>query len=256
MSLAVRDQELEELMDDPACDPQRLRATLQRFGVINRLFSGWGAVYRDRLASHLAQLGRPARVLDLGSGGGDLVLRLARLAAKDGLDVSWTGVDPDPRSHEVAVERPAPPNVRFRNADAATLRAEGETFDAVLSNHVLHHLGEDTATFLSESRELSHGLVLHGDIARGRLPYVLYAIAVTPLAPGTFLRTDGLRSIRRSFTRSELQRVLDRTDPGAWSVARHAPFRLLAAAPGLGAGGGAGGGATGTDDDRTGSPRA
>lgn len=233
MSLAVRDVELEELMDDPACDPRRLRATLRRFGTINRLFSGWGFAYRARLAPHLASLGRPARVLDLGSGGGDLVLRLARLAAEDGLDVAWTGVDPDPRSHEVAIGRDAPANVRFRLADATTLVAEGEAFDAVLSNHVLHHLGDDTASFLSQSRALSHGLVLHGDIARGRMPYVLYAVAVTPFAPGTFLRTDGLRSIRRSYTHDELRRLLDHADPGAWSVTGHAPFRLLAAAPGL-----------------------
>ena len=121
MSLAVRDVELEELMDDPACDPRRLRATLRRFGTINRLFSGWGFAYRVHLAPHIASLGRPARVLDLGSGGGDVVLRLARLAAKEGLDVAWTGVDPDPRSHEVAIGREAPSNVRFRLADAATL---------------------------------------------------------------------------------------------------------------------------------------
>ena len=233
MSLAVRDVELEELMDDPACDPQRLRTTLRRFGTINRLFSGWGSAYRARLAPHLAALGRPARVLDLGSGGGDVVLRLARLAQQDGLDVTWTGVDPDPRSHEVAAGRHAPANVRFRLADAATLVDEGQTFDAVLSNHVLHHLGDDATVFLSQSRALSHGLVLHGDIARGRMPYVLYAVAVTPFAPGTFLRTDGLRSIRRSYTRRELQGFLDREDPGAWTVTGHAPFRLLAVATGL-----------------------
>ena len=102
MTLAVRDLELEELMDDPHCDPARLEATLRRFGTINRLVSGWGAVYRAWLAPHLQSLGRPARVLDLGSGGGDLLLRLAGLAARDDLEVEWTGVDPDPRSHAVA----------------------------------------------------------------------------------------------------------------------------------------------------------
>ncbi|MHC2998389.1 methyltransferase domain-containing protein [Microbacterium sp. HJ5] len=228
MSLAVRDLELEELMDDPACDPRRLRATLRRFGTINRLFSGWGTTYRAELAPYLAALDRPARVLDLGSGGGDLVLRLAALAARDGFDVHWTGVDPDPRSHEVAVARSSPPNAEFRMTDAATLVAAGETYDVVISNHVVHHLGAEAPTFFAQSRELSHGLVLHSDIARGRRPYVLYSVAVTPFAPGSFLRTDGLRSIRRSFTQHELQRLLDDEAPGAWSVGRHAPFRLLA----------------------------
>ncbi|WP_127473494.1 methyltransferase domain-containing protein [Microbacterium sulfonylureivorans] len=234
MSLAVRDVELEELMDDPACDPARLRATLRRFGTINRLVSGWGTVYRTRLAPHLRALGRPARVLDLGSGGGDVVMRLAGLAAADGLDVHWTGIDPDERAHAVALERGAPQNVDFRCADAAALVSAGETFDAVLSNHVLHHLGSHAATFLAETRDLSHGIVLHGDIARSRRAFGLYAVGITPFAPGTFLRTDGLRSIRRSFTPAELRGMLDSADPGAWAVETPVPFRLLAVGPGRG----------------------
>lgn len=234
MSLAVRDAGLVELMDDPDCDPERLAATLRRFGLINRLFAGWGTVYRRRLAPHLAALGRPARVLDIGSGGGDLVLRLARRAARDGFAVEWTGIDPDARSHAVAALRERPANVSFRVADTGDLVGEGVTFDAVLSNHVLHHVGQDTAVFADASRALSHGIVLHDDIDRHRLAYGLYAVGVTPFAPGTFLRTDGLRSIRRSFTHAELQGELDRAAPRTWTVETHAPFRLLAMSRGRG----------------------
>lgn len=228
MSLAARDPELEELMDDPDCDPERLAATLRRFGAVNRFVSGWGTAYRRYLRPHLRSLGRPARVLDLGAGGGDLVVRLAGLAARDGLDVQWTGADPDPRALAVAASRAAPANVVFREADAVGLADGGEVFDAVVSNHVLHHLGHDAGGFAEASRALSSGIVLHGDIARSRTAYGLYAVGITPLAPGTFLRTDGLRSIRRSFTRSELQSELDRAAPGSWTVHAPVPFRLLA----------------------------
>ena len=234
MTLAVRDDALVELMDDPACDPDRLRATLRRFGTVNRLVSDWGGVYRRRLRPFLAGLGRPARVLDLGSGGGDLVMRLAGLAARDGLAVQWTGADPDERAHAVATGRDAAPNVSFRCADAANLLAEGARFDVVVSNHVLHHLGTGLASFAAESRALSRGIVVHGDIARSRRAYTLYAIGITPLAPGTFLRTDGLRSIRRSYTPAELQTALDAADPGAWRVHGGAPFRLRAESVGRG----------------------
>ena len=234
MTLAVRDETLAELMDDPSCDPDRLRATLRRFGTVNRLVSGWGTVYRHTLAPRLAALGRPARVLDVGCGGGDVVLRLAAEARRDGLEVEWTGIDPDPRSYEVAVERGPVDGVTFRCADAATLVGEGLTFDAVLSNHVLHHLGAELPEFAAQSLALSHGLVLHSDIARSRLAYALYAIGITPLAPGTFLRTDGLRSIRRSYTAAELAAVLDDAMPGTWTVQIPVPFRVLAVGRGRG----------------------
>lgn len=227
MNLAVRDHELRELMDDPDCDPALLDATLRRFETINRLVAAWGAVYRKHLGPYLSGLGRPARVLDLGSGGGDLVVRLAALARRDGLDVTWTGADPDPRAHAIARAR-AGDGVSFACADAATLVGAGHRFDAVISNHVLHHLDDGLVPFVTESRRLSSGIVLHGDIARGRLAYGLYAVGITPFAPGTLLRTDGLRSIRRSFTPDELRSALDDGAPGRWSVSTPAPFRLLA----------------------------
>ncbi|MFS0865846.1 methyltransferase domain-containing protein [Microbacterium sp. 179-B 1A2 NHS] len=224
MSLAVRATDLRELMDDPDCDPDRLAATLRRFDLVNRAIGGWGRVWRRHLASALGSLGRPARVLDVGSGGGDVVARLAELAERDGLEVEWLGIDPDPRALAVAQER-ARPGVSFACTDAAGLAATGARFDAVLSNHVLHHLSDaELPGFIAETTALSSGPVLHADIARGRLPYALYGVGITALERGTFLRTDGLRSIRRSYRPDELQRTLG----PRWRVVSPVPFRLLA----------------------------
>lgn len=228
MDLSRRDPHLRELMDDPDCDPQRLHATLHRFRIVNRLVAGWDVVYRRRLRGILGSLNRPARVLDMGSGAGDVVTHLARRAARDQLEVQWTGVDPDPRAHQVALSRQQP-GVNFRCTDAESLLAQGETFDVVISNHVLHHLqAAELAEFTGASQKLATTAVLHSDIARSRLAYTLFAVGVTPLAPGTFLRTDGLRSIRRSYRPAELSQALG---PG-WRVTSPAPFRVVAESPG------------------------
>ena len=234
MSLARRDVRLRELMDDPDCDPVALAATLRRFGAVNRMVSGWGTVWRRHLRPALAGLDRPARVLDIGSGGGDVTARLARLAERDGLSVTWLGIDPDARALAVARER-SRPGLEFRSTDSTTLRRTGDRFDAVLSNHVLHHLGDDElGSFLADSLALARpgGTVLHADIERGRTAYALYSAGILPLQRGTFLRTDGLRSIRRSYRAPELRIAL--AAHGDWHVLRPAPFRLLAVGSGRG----------------------
>lgn len=230
MNLAVRDTALRELMDDPDCDPAMLAETLRRFDLVNRAISGWGRVWRRGIRPRLLRLGRPARVLDVGSGGGDVLARLAAWAERDGLDVQWLGIDPDPRALEVARQRGSA-RVSFAATDAAGLRAAGERFDLVLSNHVLHHLSDaELAGFAADTRALATGAVLHADIERGALAYALYGIGITVLERGTFLRTDGLRSIRRSYRVDELAAALG----APWRVASPAPFRLLAVADGDG----------------------
>lgn len=227
MSLARRDIGLRELMDDPACDPVRLRRTLERFTVVNRLISGWGGVYRDLIRplvrSHVAA-GTTLRILDIGCGGGDVLERILSLTRADGGDVLGVGIDPDARSLAVAEARPDR-LARYRPAHSSDLVREGERFDVVISNHVLHHLGaRELETVLADSAQLASSRVIHADIARSRLAYAAYAIGITPLAPGSFLRTDGLRSIRRSWTAEELADTL----PEGWRVVRPVPFRLLA----------------------------
>ncbi len=230
MDLRRRDTELRELMDDPDCDPAALAQTLRRFDTVNRVVSGWGTVWRRHLRPALARLDRPARVLDIGSGGGDVTSRLARAAERDGLRVEWVGIDPDPRALAVANERTRA-GLEFRSTDSAALRASGERFDAVISNHVLHHLGDaELRSFLDDSLALSDGIVLHADIERGRVAYGLYAAGIVPLQRGTFLRTDGLRSIRRSYRAPELRAEL--ASHGTWHVLRPAPFRVLAVGSG------------------------
>jgi 2-polyprenyl-3-methyl-5-hydroxy-6-metoxy-1,4-benzoquinol methylase len=123
--------------------------------------------------------------------------------------------------------------VTFRTTDSSALRAGGERFDIVLSNHVLHHLTDaELRAFADDSLALSRQVVLHADIERSRTAYALYTLGITPLAPGTFLRTDGLRSIRRSYRGDELAAALP-ADAG-WVIRRPVPFRIVAVGRGRG----------------------
>lgn len=107
-------------------------------------------------------------------------------------------------------------------------RGSGKTvlrFDLVVSNHLLHHLSEEELRgVLEDSRALARRACVHSDIRRGRLAYALFSLATWPLFPRTFIREDGLTSIRRSYLPSELRGRL----PSPWRVETQRPFRVLA----------------------------
>src|SRR5699024_6441227 len=187
------------------CDPRMLARTYASFRLVNAAVAGWRTTYRRHLRPHL-RAGGTTTVLDIGCGGGDVACALARWARRGGADLRVTGIDPDPRAHDWAPRRPPGAGVRFRRALAADPVAAAEQFALVRSTHLLHHL--DRAALGGR---------------RARLAYALFSVLTWPLFPGTFIREDGLTSIRRSFTPAELRRAV----PSPWSVVAQGRFRLL-----------------------------
>lgn len=206
-------------MDDPACDARLLDNTYRLFGPVNRVVSGWRGLYRSRIRP-LLDASPTFRLLDIGSGGGDIARSLAAWARRDGLALEVTAADPDRRAHVFAGRMPHP-GVELRRAWAAELADAGERFDLVVSNHVLHHLDE-VPGFLAESERLAPR-ALHSDIRRSALAYGLYTVATWPAARRSFLYADGRLSIRRSYTLEELRAVA----PAGWCVEAGRPFRVL-----------------------------
>jgi hypothetical protein len=97
----------------------------------------------------------------------------------------------------------------------------------VTSNHVLHHLDPGALSgLLDDSARLAERLAVHSDIARSRIGYGLFSAGTLPLR-GSYIRRDGLTSIRRSYTPDELRAVLAAGHRPGWSVETTVPYRNL-----------------------------
>ncbi|MFD1731547.1 methyltransferase domain-containing protein [Deinococcus malanensis] len=193
-------------MDEPDCDPQKLRHTYAQFGIINILVSGWRRIYTRHLRPGLSPA-VPRTLLDIGCGGGDVPLRLARWAKRDGLMLRITAIDADSRAIAYASARPAPAQVQFRQALSSDLVWEGQQFDFITSNHLLHHLtAEELTTVLQDSEQLCRGLVIHNDIERSALAYAAFRAGTARFFPGpSFMRTGCCRSAAATRIRNCLR---------------------------------------------------
>lgn len=246
--LSVRRPEVAEQMDRPDCDPAALDRTYGGFRVVNAVVAGWQLTYRalirPLLAAHALEPGggardgtgdntadgcgaddAPFRILDIGAGGGDLARALLRRSRRDGFAVHVTAVDPDARAHAWASGRPPTPGLELLRATSGELVRRGRRFDVVLSNHLLHHLdaGELDAV-LADSEVLAARRSIHSDIRRSPVAYGLFSAGTLPFFPRSYIRPDGLASIRRSYTPDELAAALR---PG-WQVRTQVPWRNLA----------------------------
>lgn len=226
-----RDESARELMDDPDCDPEMLARTFEQFRLVNRVVSGGGSVYREWIRPRLSPVWT-TRLLDVGTGAADLPRAWLRRAAAEGMRLEVTAIDPDPRAlaaARAAAERDPVPGLELLGASTGELAADDRHFDLVTSNHLLHHLdGREFGALLADSERLAEfgGTVVHGDIARSRLAYAGFWAGTLPFAANllrdSYIRADGLTSIRRSHTAAELAGVL----PPGWRVRRAFPSRL------------------------------
>ena len=222
--LKHREPDLIEQMDRADCDPVKLANTYRQFTMINVLLSKWRKIYLEFLKPRMNNRNQVYTLLDIGFGGGDIPLAISAWAEEDGINLEITAIETDHRAFEFALQKEPGPDIHFRNCNSSELVTEGRKYDFVISNHVLHHLdNEELEQLLNDARSLSTKLILYNDIERSDLGYALFTTLTRPVFFRSFIIEDGLTSIRKSFTKKELEQEI----PGGWKVRRLFPFRLL-----------------------------
>ena len=139
--LRVSPRELPELMDGD-CSYEDFRGCLRSLEQINR----WLLGYRPTLAwlKRLPHgLRDPVHIVDVGSGGGDLLRQIAGWARRRGIAVQLTGIDLNPYAARAAAEStPKELGIAWVTGDALEYRPE-KPVDIVVSSLMAHHLEDE-----------------------------------------------------------------------------------------------------------------
>jgi SAM-dependent methyltransferase len=216
--------ELPEWMDEP-CSYEDFRACLIDLGQVNRLTLSYRPTlaFLDRIAS--AKPGKALSILDVGSGGGDMLRCVERWAKRRGIRVELTGIDLNPYAARAARElSPAKSAIQWKTGDAFAFT---EPVDVVLSSLFTHHLEEpEIVRFLAWSEAVAGRGWFVNDLCREATPYKLFGLVARVMRWHRFVQHDGPVSFRRSFREDDWERMLLAAGVAGARVARWTPGRL------------------------------
>lgn len=227
MDLSRRER-IPELMDDPALDPHLHEQALRGLWRINRL-SGSARILWPPLAALASKLQRPLRVLDIATGGGDVLIALARKCRGHRISLDLAGCDISPQALAIAAERAGRSRVpvRFFRLDALTEPLPTD-YDVIMCSLFLHHLSDEQAlTVLSRAGQAAKQAVLVNDLLRSTAGYWLARIGTRILSRSPIVHIDGPLSVRAAYNEPEVRRLAMAAGLAEARIERRWPCRFL-----------------------------
>jgi ubiquinone/menaquinone biosynthesis C-methylase UbiE len=214
-----------ELLDEGDLSPAEIEQNLADLARLNRLLGG-SAASIDAI-DRLADAGDPPRILDVGTGRGDMPIAFARRG--------WptVGLDIHPGVLSIARRETAnEPLLEMIEGNARALPFGDASFDVGHCSLLIHHFEPPAAVgVLRELRRVARRGVVINDLRRGVLPLIATGISVAALGRTHVTRRDGMTSARRAYTLDELDALLAEAGLEVrWRSSRWMPRIVTAAA--------------------------
>ena len=227
----VSPSRLPELMDGD-CSYKDFRDCLRSLEQVNK----WLLGYRPTLAwlDHLPRRLRspiniPIHIVDVGSGGGDLLRRIGVWARQRGILAQMTGIDLNPHAARAAAEfTPKNLGITWVTSDAMVYRSK-QPIDIILNSLMAHHLEDEEIVALLRWMEATAQIGWFiNDLERSERSYRMFRWIAVMAGWHRFVRHDGPVSFRRAFRKEDWVRLLAAAEipPEAVTIEHWRPGRL------------------------------
>ncbi|MEJ2004066.1 MAG: methyltransferase domain-containing protein [Cyclobacteriaceae bacterium] len=214
-----------ELMDDLQSSGPVIDQTLRELATINRLLGG----------NHVTLLGLkdlintsdPLQVIDIGCGGGDMLILMADWARKRGLNISFIGVDANPNIIEYARRNTRDyKEIDYCCCDIFASRYRELKCDIVTATLFTHHFTDKELIelFTTIRNQARVGLVIN-DIHRHWFAYHSIKVLTRIFSKSEMVRNDAAVSVKRSFLKNELSNILYKSGIHGFDMSWHWAFR-------------------------------
>lgn len=228
MTTLLRQRE-PEMMDDPNIEEHSHLHALDGIAKANRL-SRVKDILWFPIFNFSEKIGRqPLRILDIGTGSGDIPIALWRRAQRLGLDIQFDGCDLSERCVSYAQEKSHEKGAKvgFFRLDAVADTIPGG-YDVIISSQFMHHLDPpDIIKILGKMKNSAHRLVLVNDLRRSYTGLALVWLGSHVITDSEVVRFDGIASVRAAFTKEEWQEMAQKAEMDGSEIELRGPLHLL-----------------------------
>lgn len=210
-------------MDAPGLATEEVADAYRALRRVNRQLGNSWAMGRE-LRRYLAEE-RPGRVrvLDVGSGSGDLLAEMLARLGRSGIEASGVALDRDSTASMLAQSSGA---IVVR-ADALRLPFGDGSFELATAVKFAHHFeGQALVALIGELARVATRRVVVLDIRRHWAAYWGFVAWSRVFTRNRLVRHDGPLSVLRGFTAEELHDLGERVGRMEWSVRRYPGFQL------------------------------
>lgn len=200
-----------ELMDDLDCDGEVVDQTLKELDVINRKLGGnFISIQGLKELSELTKGQNEIRLIDIGCGGGDILIYMAEWARKKGINLKLIGIDANPNIIKYAEKHCQEyPEISFQALDIFSEEFKAISFDIVHSSLFTHHFKSEEliSLFQSLSKQATTGMIIN-DLHRHWLAFYSIKLITRLFSRSEMVRNDASISVARGFKKSEIVGIL------------------------------------------------
>lgn len=213
-----------EELDNLELEGKLLTRTLDGLSKIN-YWLGNSKHTLEVIKNHLKS-GEIRTIVDLGCGGGDNLIRIAKWLNSQNKQLNLIGIDGNQNSLDYAKEK-SDFDIEFIQADILDPDFELPECDLFISSHFIYHFEDkELVSFLKRSHSKVKKAMIFSELRRSLIATVLFY----PLSIffSKMVRNDGIKAIRRSFTRREMKELIAKAGFKNYTIKNRLIFRLLA----------------------------
>ena len=203
-----------ELMDDLAFSGEVLTQTLQELDTINKLLGGNHVTLSGikKLVKEKTH-DEPLKIADLGCGGGNMLVHIAKMLRQLGIPASLYGVDANPNIVAYAKANTQQyPEINYLTHNIFEEQFQTLEFDIVTCTLFTHHFTNEELSqlFGQMHRQSRLGLVIN-DLQRHWFAYWSIKLLTQWFSRSAMVKNDAPISVARSFHKRELQSLLQQS---------------------------------------------